>query len=51
MHEQLKALQFYRTLVHALKSPGITKIMVTVEEGELQADVVNVEEKSIEEGK
>ena len=45
MHEQLKALQFYMALMHALKSPGITKIMVTLDDGELQADVV-LEEKT-----
>ena len=41
MDEKLKALKFYRTLMVALKSPGIQSILVTLSpDGELEANVL-----------
>ena len=46
MDEHLKALQFYRVIVQALRSTGIKKILVTMlPNGELAADVM-LEEKT-----
>ena len=41
MNEMLKALKFYRTLMIALKTPGIDRIVVTLEDdGELEANIL-----------
>lgn len=43
MNEHLKALEFYRTCLTALSTVGIDKLVVTMEDGEMEVNVLEDE--------